>query len=111
MNDKALLVMDMPEKGCISCVIGRNFSSRIETIIFCPIVDRCAKDKEAESQPDWCPLKPIPERMNLDGMRQEAIEEDCYDDTNGIDEAYLQGKETGWNACIDKILEGEEWPY
>lgn len=87
MNDKALLVMDMPEKGCISCVIGRNHSIPLEACIYCPISGKNAIGKEAEIIPDWCPLKPVPEKHQvvLDSL-----------DSFG----------TGWNACIDKILEG-----
>lgn len=115
MSDKALLVMDMPE-SCVDCIFCFEIDEGTEA---CCTVTREQDNEDAyreikedycQCKPYWCPLKPIPERVNLDGMRQEAIEEDCYDDTNGIDEAYLQGKETGWNACVDKILEGEEWP-
>lgn len=88
MSDKALLVMDMPEKGCISCVIGRNHSIPLEVCIYCPISGKNAIGKEAEKIPDWCPLKPMQEKHTvvLDSL-----------DSFGA----------GWNACIDKILEGE----
>lgn len=111
MSDKALLVMDMPE-SCLDCQFCYEYHEGIEaccTVTREPSNDgmyRIIKEDYCQDKPDWCPLKPVPERVNLDGMRQEAIEEDCYDDTNGIDEAYLQGKEIGWNDCIDKILEG-----
>lgn len=87
MSDKALLVMDMPEKGCISCVIGRNHSIPLEVCIYCPISGKNAIGKEAEIIPYWCPLKPVPEKHQvvLDSL-----------DSFG----------TGWNSCIDKILEG-----
>ena len=91
MNDKALLVMDMPEKGCISCVIGRNHSIPLEVCIYCPISGKNAIGKEAEIIPDWCPLKPVPEK------------EICEYFSIG---RQIRTWREGWNACIDKILEG-----
>lgn len=85
MSDKALLVMDIPEKGCISCVIGRNHSIPLETCIYCPLACRNAIDKEAEIQPDWCPLRPMPEKPYYPPFHEES---------------YV----SGWNACIDAII-------
>ena len=98
---KAILVMDMPE-SCMGCNFmycdAENNSESCQAKETARVVDL-----EKESKPDWCPLRPIPEELELNKIRQEAIEEDCYDDTNGIDEAYLQGKVSGWNACIDAM--------
>lgn len=90
MSDKALSVMEMPEKGCISCVIGRNHSIPLEVCIYCPISGKNAIGKEAEIIPDWCPLKPVPEKK--------------------ICEYFSIGRQIrtwreGWNACIDRVLE------
>ncbi|MGN0357095.1 MAG: hypothetical protein ACI4E0_04660 [Blautia sp.] len=87
MSDKALLVMDMPKKGCISCVIGRNQSNLLETCIYCPLACRNAIDKEAEIQPDWCPLKPVP--------KKKLVVLDALDSFGN-----------GWNTCIDEITGG-----
>ena len=99
---KAILVMDMP-KNCFDC--------RFQEMGFCEAVHSGGEmipDDDLESKPCWCPLRPIPGKLELDKIRQESIEEGCYDDTNGIDEAYLQGKVSGWNACIDAIGGGDE---
>lgn len=91
MSDKALFVMDMPEKGCVSCVIGRNHSIPLETCIYCPVSGKNAIDKEAEKIPGWCPLKAMLGKL--------------ADTPEGVyDTGYLDG----WNACIDAILEGYE---
>lgn len=45
---------------------------------------------EAESIPDWCPLKPLPEKMT--GVAS-------TDHWNSI--------KAGWNACIDEIAGGD----
>ena len=59
---KSVLVMDTPEKGCISCPIGQNDSNCRITRIYCPIAEETAFNEEAETVPDWCPLKPLPEK-------------------------------------------------
>lgn len=90
--NKSVLVMDTPEKGCISCLIGRNQSNCLETCIYCPIVEKVALDEEAEKIPDWCPLRPLPEKMaiprgarNVDGLEYAA----------------------GYNTCVNEITGGE----
>lgn len=59
---KAVLVMDMPS-SCLECPIGQNESIPLETCIRCPL-GKCAVDAETETRPDWCPLKPMPEKDN-----------------------------------------------
>lgn len=83
---KLVLVIDTPEHGCISCLIGRNHSNILETCIYCPIVGKCVLDREAEMIPNWCPLKPLPDKMT--GVAQ-------TDHWNSI--------KAGWNGCIDEI--------
>lgn len=38
--------------------------------------------------PDWCPLKPVPEKKK-------------------IDEYFYPNFDYAWNACIDEILKGD----
>ena len=94
---KAVLVMDMP-KNCIECPIGKNMSISIETCIQCPF-GRCAIEEEAETIPNWCPLKPLPEGKAAEGA--EAIR------SNGIrarvDEALREAFRIGYNACLEEI--------
>lgn len=85
---KAILVMDMP-KNCIECPIGKNMSISIETCIQCPF-GKCAIDEEAETIPDWCPLRPMPEKKEVCGK---------YPQPDGITPSY----KIGYNACIDEI--------
>ena len=83
---KAFLVLDMPEScfdcalidfpmrsGYCSCILVRNR----------PIDDHVA----ATAKPDWCPLKPVPEKV------------DVWDD-----EDVFGWYDRGWNACLDEIL-------
>ena len=87
---KSVLVIDTPERGCISCPIGQNDSNCRIMRIYCPIAEETAFNEEAETIPDWCPLKPLPEKMT--GVAQ-------TDHWNSI--------KTGWNGCIDEITGGE----
>ena len=90
--------MDMPD-NCMECPIGENMSIPLETCIRCPIAQKCMLDEEPKTRPKVCPLKPIPEKMEICGTY------------NG--EYYAKGGKmpswkSGWNACIDEILKGEE---
>lgn len=89
--NKSVLVMETPERGCISCLIGQNDSNCRITRIYCPIAEETAFDGEAESIPDWCPLKPLPEKM--------TTENDMTD--------YQCGMVDGRNQCINEIAGGE----
>ena len=85
---KAILVMDMPSscdmcelaslvgKGEVMCAIDRMETRKYE--------DAC-KDK-----PDWCPLKPAPEKRNT------------------IDDFWEMCADIVRNACIDEILGDKE---
>ena len=90
MSDKALFVMNMPE-CCTKCGF---FFYLDEDAAYCEKVTdpddsesfRAIKEDYCQCKPDWCPLKPVPEKklVVLDTL-------DCYGN--------------GWNDCIDKILE------
>ena len=89
--NKSALVIDTPEKGCISCLIGRNNSTGTNVCIYCPIIERSAWNDEAETIPDWCPLIDLPEKDNGDYP------------TNTFDAGFAEGR----NECIDEIAGGE----
>lgn len=86
--------MKTPEKGCISCPIGRCY---IESFIYCPITGRCESDKEAETIPDWCPLKPLPKKKKVTGIYNGE-----YFKAGGK----LPSYKIGWNDCINAITGG-----
>ena len=91
---KSVLVLDTPEKGCVSCLIGRDHSNSLETCIFCPITGKCVLNKDAEMIPDWCPLKPLPEK------KEYIVPIDNVESQKDI-------IAVGWNTCIDEITGGE----
>ncbi len=94
---KAILVMDMPS-SCSKC----DFCLEItENHHCCQRVlgdnERCKRvDCDVEfyqyEKPDWCPLKPVPEKKD----------ESDFDSDSDYFEAL------GYNACIDEILGGLE---
>ena len=80
---KAVLVMDMPE----SCAICKLIS-------ICGSSSTCWATKNLLEgldirfeKPDWCPLKPMPEKSN-----------------SQYSSYRWRWFKQGWNACIDKIL-------
>lgn len=93
---KGIIVVDIP-KRCKECQFCRNYvinpyAGGLEDThdIHCvtygnKVLERIPKD----GKPDWCPIKPMPEKK----MCSRSI----YITT----EEYHQRK--GWNKCIDKI--------
>lgn len=52
-------------------------------------------DFESEAKPDWCLLKPLPEKMKVTGLYNGK-----YFKAGGKPPSY----KIGWNACIDEIM-------
>lgn len=88
---KSVLVIDTPE-NCCSCYL-RGFTLNLQ---YCRGKKKDIKD--TSTKPDWCPLKPLPEKMKLTGVYDRA-----YFQSNGKMPSY----KIGWNDCIDKITGGE----
>ena len=81
---KSVLVIDTPEK-CDSCMYIGTFHD------FCRI--NCRDIKDTSVKPDWCPLKPLPEKDDFD---------DLYDE-------YYTGYHDGWNDYLREITsQGKE---
>ena len=91
---KAILILNEMPKNCLKCPIGKNISIPLETCIQCPL-GKCAIDEETKTRPDWCPLNPMPEKMQVCGK---------YPQPDGIVPSY----KIGYNACIDEILGDKE---
>lgn len=86
---KSVLVVNTPRK-CIGC---QFFGSTY--YLHCILASGNIED--IESKPDWCPLKPLPEKMKLTGVYSRE-----YFQSNGKMPSY----KIGWNDCIDKIIGG-----
>lgn len=83
---KAILVIDMPE-SCDKCPLFHGFCTDMT----------CGENNCGINYPypndfrqDWCPLKPAPEKYDLENV--------IY--TRDWDGEY----ENGYNACVDEIM-------
>ena len=84
---KSVLVMKTPEKclDCNLCVLDMDGS------ISCYYNKReiCSNVGENNSRPEWCPLRPLPDR-------KEITETYKWEDR-------LPSFKCGWNWCLDEI--------
>lgn len=80
---KSVLVIDTPE-NCRSCYL-RGFTLNLQ---YCR--GKLKDIKDTSIKPDWCPLKPLPEKS--------TTENDMTD--------YQCGMVDGRNQCIDAITGG-----
>lgn len=101
---KSVLVIDTPE-NCLDCQFCYELDEGVEAC--CSISD---DDEDAsimkkidyehgycQGKPDWCPLKPLPEKMKATGLYN------CeYFKAGDRPPSY----KIGWNNCIDEITGG-----
>lgn len=99
---KSVLVIDTPE-NCYDCPFGTDYCSDLEHDGLCELADRLDYDLvltteeyydyESKSRPDWCPLKPLPEKKEyIVPINNVESQKDII--------------AVGWNACIDEITGG-----
>lgn len=79
-----IIVKDFPE-NCRDC----DYFGTL-----CKITNKKCNWYSEDGKPEWCPIKPVPEKMKLEGK---------YPQKDRIPPSY----KVGWNACIDEILKGE----
>lgn len=95
---KSVLVIDTP-KNCYECPFGTEYCGNLEYEGCCELagcldgdmrlITEELYDYESESKPDWCPLKPLPEKFDGEKNRKLGDFEPLF--------------KIGWNACIDEI--------
>lgn len=72
---KSVLVIDTPE-NCYDCPFGTEYCGNLEYEGCCELAD-CLDydvilmteehyDCESKSRPEWCPLKPLPEKSTIE---------------------------------------------
>lgn len=82
---KAILIFDMP-MNCYECELN-NYH-------FCDVTGDCIEEyRDTEYRPDFCPLRELPEKYNLEAAYKRKHD---YDWTGEYEE--------GYNACIDELL-------
>lgn len=96
---KSVLVIDTP-KSCYNCPFGTEYYDIYIYKGNCELAEHLGKIMtllteeyygfKSKSRPEWCPLKPLPEKMT--GVVQ-------TDHWNSI--------KAGWNGCIDEITRGK----
>lgn len=82
---KSVLAIDTPE-NCRSCYL-RGFTLNLQ---YCR--GKLKDIKDTSVKPDWCPLKPLPEKFDNKKDRKLGDFEPLF--------------KIGWNACIDEITGG-----
>lgn len=98
---KSVLVMNTPE-NCYDCPFGTEYCSDLEYEGLCELAECLGCDEiliteehydcESKSRPDWCPLKPLPEKkLYTAPERNHELQKDLF--------------AVGWNACLREITE------
>lgn len=100
---KSALVIDTPE-NCYDCPFGTAYCGEIEYEGLCELADCLDHDVilmteehydcESKSRPDWCPLKPMPEK------KEYIVPIDNVESQKDI-------IAVGWNTCINMIVKGD----
>ena len=88
---KGIIVVDMPEK-CFGCpkLTWRADAGGFPEVVWCKVTRKQIERDKLDTKPDWCPIKPLPEKM------------DCQSRHGLLQEQIM----VGWNMCIDEILKG-----
>lgn len=84
---KGLIVIDIPD-NCGGCRFFRQFTGFAQTCSYY----NC--DTDARIKPSWCPIHPFPKRKyNIDPLYE--------------NDEWCDGYNSGWNACVDEVMEGD----
>lgn len=107
---KAMLIMDKPT-SCMKCILSvasrENHTGQICFKCIKHPTKIITQHEARNEKPTWCPLREVPSKHEDGHTLKVAIENDCYDDTVQ-DDAWCEGVDKGYNACIDEILGGGE---
>ena len=82
---KSVLLIDTPEAYC--SISDNDKDASLMKKIDCEY-------GYCQGKPDWCPLKPLPDKMKLTGVYGRE-----YFQSNGKMPSY----KIGWNDCLDAI--------
>ena len=92
---KGIMIVDIPE-CCDLC----RFSSQAYDLEpfedgegYCSIKMKSLDQIQEGEKPDWCPIRPMPEKKEVCGR---------YPQPDGVVPSFKMG----WNACITEILKG-----
>lgn len=85
---KAIFVIDMPE-NCNECPLEIDVDHVLGANI-CRGCEKYSYNSNSNIKPDFCPLKPLPEKMEVCGTYGKGHIPASY--------------KIGWNACIEEML-------
>lgn len=95
---KSIIVIDTPET-CVDCIFCQECGIGSRKYAYCYVTNGDSENDMKlidciygyrQSKPDWCPLKPLPEK------KEYIVPIDNVESQKDI-------ITVGWNACIDKI--------
>ncbi len=106
---KAVLVIDMPN-SCDDCELNRDYN---DIHIYCN--HPCNTAIYGEIVPDWCPLRSLPDKIEVkvdkieDTMHTELKLTDIFSNKIMTEVKFETDKliALGYNACLEDILGGE----
>lgn len=94
---KSIVVVNTPEV-CVDCIFCQEYGIGSKKYAFCYVVNGDSENDMklidciygyCQSKPDWCPLKPLPEKM-----------------TGVTPTFHYDSIKAGWNGCFNKITGG-----
>ncbi len=91
---KSVFVMETPET-CCDCHFCYEFNEGIEAFCYVTnsdtnktlIKEIDCKDGYCNGKPDWCPLRPLPEKIEV----------------GDVDNIHNFNRAVGWNTCLDEV--------
>lgn len=88
---KSVLTIDTPKKGCVSCHLSQEKIDYLKVcIVKCMITNKTILGAQAETIPDWCPLRPLPEKKSITApVSNYEVQKNLFAE--------------GWNTCVDEI--------
>lgn len=99
---KSIVVVDTPET-CVDCIFCQEYGIGSRKYAFCYVTNGDSENDMKpidciygyrQSKPDWCPLKPLPEK------KEYIVPIDNVESQKDI-------IAVGWNACLREITGGE----
>ena len=101
---KGIIILAENPKACIECPMHFHAtdisigSFQYERLFRCELepedVEQVYLEDICHKKPDWCPIRPIPEKKEVCGR---------YPQPDGVPASF----KVGWNACIEEILGNE----
>lgn len=108
---KAIAIIDMPETcgECLFCsaltemYLGNGFYKKFGKCMLAKDIEDPWRNVywQSEHKEDWCPLKPVPEKIPEFDHIVKAESDNAYDVGLCM---YNKGLNRGYNSCIDRIL-------